>query len=591
VFASWPAAADEPEPTALSSKIQQVTVFSDRAQVTREAAVRLPGSPATYVFRKLPGWVDEGSVRVALIPAEAGRIAEVRVRRDYLARSTDESYLKAQAAVQEIADQIAALDDELKILAAQHKQVEDVKVFAMDKVPKDAAVKDIKIETYGQVVGFVAQSLRDIATARRAIELKKRELLPELTSRQRKLQELQGMTQLEETSIYVTLEGGGGKSGHLKLTYMLPGATWEPAHELRVAGSNPDSAEIVSFAVVSQTCGEDWEGATLYFSTQSSTESNRIPQVSALLLGEGVSAVRIMQEQAASFSRAQAAFEGQNRMWNQYKAPQLLNNRMDVYDNNLDQLQLAQGRSAAVFEQLQQRGTTAHFEGEGKPTIRADGSPVRVRIGTTTLKAELAVVAVPEQSLNAVRTLKMVNVGTQPLLPGAVAIHHDAAFMGMTDMDFVAEGEEFAMFLGVADQIKLSRVLDRKKSSLDRKKRTIMRVAFVLTVENLSDKQVLLSLSDRIPISANQAIAVDEIQVTGDKKPDARGLLAWKLDMAPKEKKTIRFSYRVQYPPDLVQEMHRAVVEKRKAMPQAASPAAEEPDVSEQIMFLEDSLE
>jgi uncharacterized protein (TIGR02231 family) len=216
---------------------------------------------------------------------------------------------------------------------------------------------------------------------------------------------------------------------------------------------------------------------------------------------------------------------------------------------------------------------------------------VRVRIGTTTLKAELAVVAVPEQSLNAVRTLKMVNVGTQPLLPGAVAIHHDAAFMGMTDMDFVAEGEEFAMFLGVADQIKLSRVLDRKKSSLDRKKRTIMRVAFVLTVENLSDKQVLLSLSDRIPISANQAIAVDEIQVTGDKKPDARGLLAWKLDMAPKEKKTIRFSYRVQYPPDLVQEMHRAVVEKRKAMPQAASPAAEEPDVSEQIMFLEDSLE
>ena len=48
----------------VSSKITDVTVFADRAQVTRTAVgVPLGGRLA---FERLPGWIDEGSVRVSL---------------------------------------------------------------------------------------------------------------------------------------------------------------------------------------------------------------------------------------------------------------------------------------------------------------------------------------------------------------------------------------------------------------------------------------------------------------------------------------------------------------------------------------------
>ena len=54
------------EPAAVVSTIREVTVYSDRARVTRVGAVPLAAGSTALAFRGLPGWTDEGSVRVAV---------------------------------------------------------------------------------------------------------------------------------------------------------------------------------------------------------------------------------------------------------------------------------------------------------------------------------------------------------------------------------------------------------------------------------------------------------------------------------------------------------------------------------------------
>ena len=589
VLLPWSAPAQAEEGATVESKVKAVTVYADRARVTRTAKVNLSSdTPRTYAIKKLPGWVDDGTVRLALSPAKAGQIVDVRVVRDYLATADDKDYLKAQEGVQEISDQIALMDDELRVLQQELQHIQSMKVFSLEKIPRDAALKEVKVEQYAQVLKFIGGALRENSKARRGIEFKKRKLYPELSARQRKLGELQGLTQLEETSVLVTLVGQRARSATLELTYMLPGATWEPVHELRVHGDKPDSAHVASYAVVSQTSGEDWSKVKMTFSTRSSTESNKIPKLGTLTLGDSTAADRIFQERAASFNRAKQAFEGQNRLWNKMNAPVALGNQMEVYDNNFGQMQMVQTKATAVFQKLNKRGTSAHFQGDGKPTIRADGHPVRIRIGRTNMDASQAIVAAPEQSLNAIQTLRMVNSGNQPLLPGTVGLYHDGAFLGNTDLDFVAEAETFSIFLGVADQLKLSRMLDRKKSNIERGKTTVMKVAWVVTVENLSDHPVEMDLTERIPISENKDIEVDDIEVSGDKEPDSKGLLNWKLKLKPKERKTLKISYRLEYPPALLKKLHRARSQKRKSMPSKAQ--AYDFDVSEQIMNMEKSF-
>ena len=156
----------------------------------------------------------------------------------------------------------------------------------------------------------------------------------------------------------------------------------------------------------------------------------------------------------------------------------------------------------------------------------------------------------------------------------------------MTNLDFVADGEQFAVFLSVADQLKLTRALDKKHSSVVRKQRTQMQLSFVVTVENLSSKAVSLKLADRIPVSEEKDIVISGVKVTPDVKADTKGILRWPLTLQPKETRRFEIHYEIEYPPTLVLET------KPSETPSPAAPMAapRARDLKTDIRQLEDQL-
>jgi len=534
--------------TAVSSRITGVTVYADRAQVTRSGAVVLREGAARYAFAALPGWIDEGSLRVTVSPPDAGRLLDVQVKRTYLTRSSDEEVRKAETAVREIADQVAALDDEKGVLDARAKQVESIRVFSLEKQPKDIAVREIKPNEYAQSVDFVTDSLRDIARQRRELAGKRRDLEPELTVRQRRLDEVRQCAQLEQRTVVVTLLGVA-KSATLSLAYMLPGATWEPAHELR-AELDAKTVDLASFAVIMQTTGEDWTDVKLFLSTQKSTETLRIPELDTLTVG-GRRMARLTGGGKNTFDEANRYWLAQNGTWFGLNNPAA--DSQAEYRGNQVLLTDNSRRVGEVFAALQQRGTTAHFAALSDPTIRSDGRAVRVPIGQGPLDAQHHIVAVPERSLNAARTVELTDTSRQPILPGRVSLFLGGAFLGFTETEFVAPGEGFALYLGVADQVKLSRVLDKKRSTLSRGgSRTRLQASFVVTVENLAEAPVTLQLADRIPLSETDQVRVSGVRIQPDGKPDAKGLLRWDLTLTPKQVREFRIEYAIDYPNEVL---------------------------------------
>ena len=69
-----PAAQDvadaESDAHSLQSKVTRVTVYSDRARVTRQATAQVPGEPTVFAFRSLPGWT---SADPSLCPHDVSR--------------------------------------------------------------------------------------------------------------------------------------------------------------------------------------------------------------------------------------------------------------------------------------------------------------------------------------------------------------------------------------------------------------------------------------------------------------------------------------------------------------------------------------
>lgn len=538
------AAETDDDARTLTSKVSEVTVYADRARVTRRAPLE-PGEESRRVaFRGLPGWIDEGSVRAQLVPPSAGSVLDVEVRSTFLARADAEEVRRAEARVREIADEIAALDDERAVLDAQSRHVDAIRAFSLEKLPKDTATRDVKVSSYAEVVDFVTESLRKNARARRELERKRRELAPELAARQRTLAELQEKAQLEQRTVVVTLSGAREKAA-LELDYMVPGATWEPVTELR-ARPGAASVTLASFGVVSQTTGESWDGAAVKLSTQRPGATLRIPELEALLVGGGGAALaRAMGAPKDTFQAAVSNYEGKNMLLRKLELNEAVSAQRAM-----------QARASQVFASLEERGTTAHFQALAPATVRTDGRPVRLPLGTSELAARHRVVAAPEASLNAARIVELVNASDRPLLPGKVGLYLDGAFLGSTETDFVAQGESFTLFTGTADAVKLARTIDRKRSALERHgKKTRIKVSYLVKAENLAGETVAVSLRDRIPVSQTSEVRVEDVRVQPEIKADRQGLLEWDVALAPRESKSFRVEYALEYPTDLLQRM------------------------------------
>jgi uncharacterized protein (TIGR02231 family) len=337
--------------------------------------------------------------------------------------------------------------------------------------------------------------------------------------------------------------GAKPAQGTLTVAYLLPGATWEPVHELR-ASNALDRVAIHSYGLVSQTTGEDWEGVAITLSTRSSSETARIPELEKMLVGP--------RETSAndSFSVASGKFNKQIMLWNTFVNPQ---ERQQEFNEAWTAQGMAQRRNVGKFVKVQEkRGTTSHFAASGGQTLRTDGRPVRVPIGAVLLDAQPKIVAAPEVSLNAARTVELVNTGRQPLLPGRVLLYVEGAFLGATEQDFVASGEPFPLFVAVADQVRLSRVLDTRQSSLSWSgKRKRLQVVYLVEAENLSGAPVALQLADRVPVSETDEVVVKSVRIQPEARPDAKGVLRWDVVLSARERREFRIEYTLDYPADM----------------------------------------
>lgn len=541
ILAAPVAVAADPKP--LRTQISEVTVYADRAQVTRTAVIDLVPGGVRFAIEKLPGWIDQESLRATLSPTTRGRIVDVTVEKSFLVQASEEAVRKAERAVEEINDQLAVIADEERVLKAENAQLEAIRAFSLEKVPRDMATRDVKVKTIAETIDFITGSLRDNHSQLREANKRRRALAPELAARQRALNELRARAQLEQSTAFVEVAGSGRAT--LSLSYLTPGATWEPVGEMRVSGGGR-SVELTQFASVVQTTGEDWTGAKLTFATQRPDETLGVPEVQALLLGDGGTGLgEVMQRMGESFTKAQSSYWSRNT---------ILGKGSTEWQLSIDNQRLVQERAQTIFQQLARRGTTTHFAAQGSRAVRADGKAVRVPITSAAFAASLQVVAVPEVSLNAVRSAKIRNGDDLPILPGSVALFVDGAFIGTTDFQFVAPGEQFSTFLGVHDRIKLERVIDRKRSKIERgKKTTEVRVSYNITAENLSDVPVEVDLGDRVPVSQIEDIEVDDIKTPKQSKRARDGIVRWTATLKPKTKESWRIEYSLEYPTDLLQ--------------------------------------
>ncbi|WP_420601870.1 mucoidy inhibitor MuiA family protein [Flagellimonas sp.] len=182
-------------------------------------------------------------------------------------------------------------------------------------------------------------------------------------------------------------------------------------------------------------------------------------------------------------------------------------------------------------------------------SIVSDGDITAIEINTFQLPAEYEYFAAPLVNENVFLTAQLKDWEKLQLLPGEANVYYEGGYAGKTNIDPFTVKKEMTLSLGIDPNITISRKQQRnfKSKSFTGSNRILDRV-YDLEVKNNKNLAVSLKLMDRIPISQNREIKVDDVDPRTADYDKKTGLLTWKLQLASQESKKESFSFQVKYP-------------------------------------------
>ncbi len=276
---------------SVDAPISAVTVYSDRARVTRTARVPLRGgSPMKVELPLLPAGVDTSSIRVELdarhsADAEVSRVEIAFVPPSEVKLPTQE----AESLLQEldaIDDQLATVGAELAAYAAQLRLIGRLlpsanglgqPTLGLQPPPK------LNPMGWGAVMDWTFQLQERVQKKQRELVEKQRLLHKSQRVLLEKGRLMGGL--LRQGGYRVTAMVTGSGSADVLLSYLISRATWRPIYDIQFAPSQ-NRVELKLAGQVSQQTGEDWTSAQLTLSTAIPATATQLPKLLTWKLGE-----------------------------------------------------------------------------------------------------------------------------------------------------------------------------------------------------------------------------------------------------------------------------------------------------------------
>jgi len=182
-------------------------------------------------------------------------------------------------------------------------------------------------------------------------------------------------------------------------------------------------------------------------------------------------------------------------------------------------------------------------------SIVSDGDITAIEINTFKLEAKYEYFAAPIVNENVFLTTTFSNWEQYNLLPGEASVYFKGTYAGKTTIDPYTTKKDMTVSLGIDQNITVTRKQNKnfKSKSFTGSNRILDRM-YDLEVKNNKAVAIDLKLMDRIPISQQKEIKLDDIETYDADYDTKKGLLKWVMNVKPKESIAKSFSFQVKYP-------------------------------------------
>jgi Ni,Fe-hydrogenase III component G len=261
--------------------IQSVQVFSNQAEVTRMRSVSLLKGVNRYEIPDLPGSIIDDSVRVAINTSDESnqiKILTIEVESYYDESFKTEEAKEAELLLKKAESKLRELSDEYTTLKEEENTLKNIQV---GKIPSDDETTQprpvIDTKRWVDTLDFIYISLDKNNSKMNLVLDEIDKARQELHLAAFLFNRLKSGKSTHKKAIFLELESNVDSKKTISISYRVPNASWFPAYTAKVKGDgNKAKVQFISYALLNNETGEDWNDVRLSFSAAN-------PQTSAVL--------------------------------------------------------------------------------------------------------------------------------------------------------------------------------------------------------------------------------------------------------------------------------------------------------------------
>jgi uncharacterized protein (TIGR02231 family) len=535
-------------PVPVTSRITAVAVYPDRAVLTRLGRVELPAGDSELVLDGLPAALVDESLQVSGRGTAAATILDVNLRRTFLETSPDPRLRALEEELANLQREDEALVARLKQLDEQRSLLQRIEAALTATPTKDSPTARPSLDEWQRLLAFQAENLTRLAGDQQSLQLQRTALAAKIAAVEAQLNEIRGRSPQRRSQKAATLRVSASRAGTLELSvsYTTPGASWSAAYDARLRAETR-AIDVTYYGVIRNGTGEDWNGVALTLSTARPGLGGGAPTLSPWV----VEPVRPMPTAYLAQGVASSEFKTARRAAGPTEALTLAGSAAAESDATVAEATVQTGLSSATFRI------------EAPLSLPSDRSAQKVVITTLNCPAELRYETAPKLIEAAYLSASSTNRSDFPWLAGPVNAFLGDTFIATSALRAVMPGETFALSLGVDDSIAVKRRIVKRfteDTGLTNSGRRITH-EYVITLTNNKKTAERIVLREPTPVSRDEKIVVKVItpaerdisSATAPKEisREADGILAWRIDLKPGEKREVPIKLTIEHPADL----------------------------------------
>lgn len=516
----------------VTNRIDRVTVFLDRAEITRHITLQIPVGEHAVVIPDLPAQLLEDSLKASGRGPAGLTIATVETLRVFGEQAAQEQERKLREQLQSLKDEKATLNGRNEALNTQAKFIEQLAT-----IPSEQDEKGNRLfvpEKWAVAWQTIGKGMTEINAARVALQQEQRKLDLKIRKIEQELQQIQtGRRDTITAAIQIAAKNAG--KAEFDLTYQLGGASWTPIYDASLDTEKGDIT-LTQVAHVQQTTGEDWRQAQLTVSTARPSDGAAMPEILPWWV---------------DFQQPRRELKKSKPVMMKKEAPRKMAEGSGVLAFEKDFADIMDVESQAQVSEF-----SVSYRIPGRVTVPANNSRQRFVLNKQSLHAKLAARLAPKLDPRAFLYGELDYQGDTPLLPGQWRLQRDGTFIGTQDNEALRPGEQLALAFGADDAIEVDykQLKDErgKQGLISREQRVERR--YNIQITNHHNRTLPVTVYDQLPVSRDEDIKVELLEEstppTERNVKDKPGVLAWKEMLQSQQKKTIIFGYAVSYPLD-----------------------------------------